>query len=77
MMGQVTLYLEEELTKKMRDRAKQEGISQSQWVAKLIETKLASSWPESVRALAGAWPDFPELTELRQAQGEDTLRESF
>ena len=76
-MGQVTIYLEKELAEKMRDRAKQEGVSQSQWVAQLIETKLSSSWPKSVRALAGAWPDFPELTELRQAHGEDTLRESL
>ena len=76
-MGQVTIYLDEELTKKMRDRAKQEGVSQSQWVARLIGTKLASSWPASVSALAGAWPDFPELSELRQAPGEDTAREPF
>lgn len=76
-MGQVTIYLGEELTKQMRDRARQEGVSQSQWVAKLIESKLASSWPESVRALAGAWPDFAELTELRPTPVEDIPREPF
>lgn len=76
-MSQVTIYLEDELAKKMRERIKGEGVSQSQWIAKLIEEKLGHSWPISVRALAGAWPDFPEMEALRQDQGRDHPRESF
>lgn len=76
-MGQVTIYLEDELAGKMRENAKVEGVSQSQWIARLIEEKLATTWPEPVRRLAGAWSDFPEAEALRQGQGEDVLREPF
>lgn len=76
-MSQVTIYLEDDLAKRMRERAKGEGVSQSQWIAKLIEEKLEGSWPPSVRALAGVWPDFPEAETLRQDQGQDNPRESF
>jgi hypothetical protein len=52
-----------------------EGISQSRWIAKLVEKKLESEWPKSIRQLAGAWPDFPEAEELREDQALDTSRE--
>ena len=76
-MGQVTIYLEDELAKRMRQRAQGEGVSQSQWIARLIEEKLERSWPASVKALAGAWPDFPEAEALRQSQAPDHPREAF
>lgn len=52
-------------------------VCQSQWIARLIEARLARTWPAPVRALAGAWPDLPETEELRQGQGEDILREAL
>lgn len=76
-MSQVTIYLEDDLAKKMRERAKGEGISQSQWIARLIEERLEHSWPTSFKALAGAWPDFPEAEALRKDQGHDHPRELF
>jgi|FLYL01.1.fsa_nt_gi hypothetical protein len=74
-MGQLTLYLDRELAAKVRQAAKSEGVSQSQWVARLIEEKLATRWPEQVRQLAGAWSDLLEAEELRQSRGEDIARE--
>jgi hypothetical protein len=74
-MGQLTLILDQELAEKARQAAKSQGVSQSQWVARLIEEKLTTSWSERVRQLAGAWPDFPEAEELRRSRGQDIARE--
>ena len=75
-MAQVTIYLDDKTTQRMREASIQEGISQSRWVAKLIEEHLTTDWPESIKELAGAWADIPEAKELRQF-GEDVARESF
>lgn len=74
-MSQVTIYLEPELAEKMRRAAESEGVSQSKWVAALVEERLAQRWPASVLALAGAWGDFPEAETLRQGMAEDLPRE--
>jgi hypothetical protein len=76
-MSQITIYLEPELAEKMRRAAESEGLSQSRWIAKLVSDRLSSQWPESVRELAGAWPDFPEAEELRQSAGQDVPREKL
>ena len=46
-------------------------------IARLIEEKLATSWPEPVRRLAGAWSDPHRAEALRHPQGEDALREAL
>ncbi len=74
-MAQLTLYLDAETEAKLRDAAKSEGISQSQWVARLIRERTSSQWPESVLKLAGTWADFPTAEELRKGQPEDFPRE--
>ena len=77
-MSQVTIYLESDLAEKAKEAASSQGLSQSKWIAKLIEARLSSSWPESVKQLAGAWPaTFPEAEVLRERQGKDLPRESF
>ena len=76
-MSQLTLYLDDQTADQLRDAAASEGISQSQWVARLIRDRLRSSWPEHLKALAGAWGDFPELEEIREGQGEDLPRDEF
>ena len=52
-MAQLTLYLDQETVGKMRQAAASEGLSQSQWVARLIRERLDSEWPQAVRELAG------------------------
>ncbi|MEQ6342615.1 MAG: CopG family transcriptional regulator [Gammaproteobacteria bacterium] len=74
-MGQVTVYFEDDIEKRLKSAAKAAGIPVSRWVAALVEEKTRTTWPESVFKLAGAWPDFPEPEELRRAQGEDHTRE--
>lgn len=74
-MGQVTIYLEDELETKMRASAKAMNVSQSKWVASVIREKLVDEWPASVRELPGTWEDFPSSEELREGQPPDNPRE--
>lgn len=74
-MAQLTLYLDADTETKLREAAKSAGVSQSQWVARLIREKTSSQWPESVCQLAGAWADFPTAEELRRDEVEDLPRE--
>ncbi len=71
-MGQVTIYLDPETEKKMRAVVKSTRLSQSKWIANLIEEKIRNDWPQSVIKLAGAWKDFPTVEEIRQTQGTES-----
>ena len=74
-MGQVTIYLEDEVEEKMSQAAKSEHVSKSKWVASLIKAKVATEWPESVTRLAGAWKDLSLAEEGRASFGQDIERE--
>ena len=76
-MGQVTIYLEDEIEEKMSAAAKSEHVSKSKWVARLIEAKVASEWPESIARLAGAWKDLSLAEEGRANLGQDVEREAL
>lgn len=70
-MSQVTLYLDAETEAKLKAAAKASGISVSKWVARLIQERTAERWPDSVRALVGAWSDV----EPGKLSGKDIRRE--
>jgi hypothetical protein len=74
-MGQVTLYLDEETETRLRKAAKQEGLSVSKWVGKLIRRKTSREWPQEIADFAGTWSDFPTVDELRRDTAEDSPRE--
>ena len=76
-MGQMTIYLDNELEVKVQRITKSMHISKSKWVANLIKEKIADEWPESVRNLAGAWTDLPSAEEIREGLGEDIKRQSL
>jgi hypothetical protein len=76
-MGQVTIYLDDETENRLKQAAKTRGVAVSRWISELVREKTATDWPEAVRELAGAWPDFPDADTLRRAQGEDVRREPF
>ena len=76
-MGQVTIYLEEDVEKKMVDAAKSAQLSKSKWIARLIQDKVANEWPPSAVELAGAWEDFPTIDEIRKNEGKDANREAL
>lgn len=76
-MGQVTIYLEDSIEKKMQDAAKSKGLSKSKWIASIIQEKVDTQWPSSVAEAAGTWESFPELDELRSSLGANPKREDF
>ncbi len=77
IMGQVTIYLEDELEAKMAADAKARKLSKSKWVAAVIREKLVNEWPVSVVEPAGNWDDFPPVEEIRGEPTEDIAREKL
>ena len=75
-MGQVTIYLDEELEQKVRLASKQGNVSRSRWIADVIRNHLDSEWPTEVRESSGSWFDFPSLEEIRSGI-ELEAREDF
>jgi len=73
-MGQVTIYLDEETEQRVRAAARADGVSVSRWVADRVRQGTRTDWPASVRALAGAWRDFPSAETIRKGQGRDIPR---
>lgn len=76
-MAQIRLYLDEDTAKQVQLVAHAAGVSNSKWVARLIRTELASTWPAEFQELAGAWRDCPDLREIRENQGADAPREQL
>ena len=76
-MGQVTIYLEDEIEQKMTEAAKSAHLSKSKWIAKVIQEKIADEWPQSVVNLAGSWEDFPDIEEIRGNSVNDAKREEI
>ena len=73
-MGQVTIYLDEETEQQARAAARADGVSLSRWVADRIRRGTRAEWPASVRALAGAWRNFPSAETIRKGQSRDIPR---
>ncbi|MDQ7017477.1 MAG: CopG family transcriptional regulator [Gammaproteobacteria bacterium] len=76
-MGQVTIYLEDEVEQRMVEAAKAAHLSKSKWISGLIRSKVANEWPQSVVELAGSWKDFPSIEEIRSGIGSDLGREEL
>jgi hypothetical protein len=74
-MGQVTIYIDEDTEKKMLKMIQKRGISKSRWIAELIREKTATTWPENVAKLAGAWKDLPTAEQIRKGIRKDARRE--
>ncbi len=73
-MAQLTLQLDAETALEVQRAAEREGLSQSEWVTRLVEAQLKGAWPDAVVQLAGAWPDFPEAEAIRRGykkQGDE------
>ena len=76
-MAQVTIYLPDTVERKARRAAKACGQSVSRWVAEQVVNKLQDEWPKSVLDAAGAFPDFPDLKEIRKGYGPDVARDKL
>jgi predicted transcriptional regulator len=65
-MGQVTIYLDNEIEKKIKDAAKASHVSVSKWIAGIIKEKISAEWTQDIVNLSGSWADdFPTLEEIR------------
>lgn len=76
-MKQLLLEIDETTEAKINVAAKTAGLSTQQWLRQIIEEKTATNWPNSIKALAGAWQDAPFAESLRAAEGHDVAREDF
>lgn len=76
-MPQITLYLDDETERLMREHAKAVGLPYSKWVALLIREKARTEWPDAVRQAAGRFADFPLAEQARTALGTDGERVGF
>lgn len=74
-MSQITIYLDEKLERKIRQRAKTAKLSVSKWIANTVEAQERDSWPADVLASFGAWNDIPDLKSIRTSYGRDARRE--
>jgi hypothetical protein len=74
IMGQVTIYLNDDAEATARAAARAEGVSLSKWVSGRIGRGARVEWPAVVRQLAGAWSDLPSAEQLRRSQGKDVAR---
>ncbi len=71
-MAKITISLDDEVLALVKAATKTAGISQSQWIAEAVRLRVKKEWPDSVLAMAGAWPDFPAAEEIRESQGTDS-----
>ena len=76
-MTQLVLELDTETALKVQEAAERAGLTRDEWLVKLIEGQVGGRWPDPVKQLSGAWPDFPEVKSLREQQQEDVPRETF
>ena len=76
-MGQVTIYLEEAVERKMVAAAESAHLSKSKWISRLIQEKVENEWPPSIVEMAGAWGNFPDIAVIRSNQEQDAKREAL
>ena len=76
-MARITLYIDDETAAKLKEAAKQAGLSRSRWLANLIQQSTATESPPAVRELAGAWTDLKTAKSLRRGAGRDARRQRF
>ena len=76
-MKQLIVEIDETTEARIITAAKTAGLSAQQWLKRIIDEKTVSSWPDSVKALAGSWQDAPFAEELRSGEGQDISREDF
>lgn len=76
-MAQITIYLDDDTSRRAREAAATAGVSVSRWIAEMIRHHSVSEWPAGVAALAGSWSEIPTADELRLHPPDDLPRESL
>src|SRR5882757_7242096 len=67
-MSQITIYLDDETEKLVKQHVKGSGESASKWIAGAIQKRARSEWPADVLAVFGSWKDddYPSAAKLRK-----------
>ena len=77
-MTQIVLDINEKVLQTLQQQASESGTTPQQWLENLILQHLSPEWPNSVRALIGAWAgEFPNVESLRHTSANDLPRESL
>ena len=76
-MGKITVYIEDEVEKKMLSAVKSSKLSKSKWIAQLIQEKVDNEWPLSIMNMAGTWQDYPSINDIRSYERHDGNPESL
>lgn len=76
-MAHLTIYLSDEVEKRVRKAAKVAKVSVSKWVAERVTNSVETAWPPEFLKLAGAFPELPDAAEIRQGLGVDVPRETL
>lgn len=76
-MGRLTIDLDGDTSRRVADAAAAAHMAVGEWIAAMVRARVTTEWPSDVRALAGAWPDFPELDDLRANAAQDIKREDW
>ncbi len=63
-MGQVSLYIDDDILKKAKALSKKMKISLSKFISLKLKESLEDSWPEDYEKLFGSIPDFPDIDNL-------------
>jgi hypothetical protein len=74
-MAQLTIQIDDELALRIHAATQAAGTTTSEWIADAARQRIQAQWPQFVRDLAGAWPDFPTAEEIRSDAGPDLMRE--
>ena len=73
-MPQLHCYIKDELADKLQEKAQQENLSVSKYLALLVEKEIQTQWPEGYFELFGSWKG-DDLE--RPPQGDYEQRESL
>lgn len=76
-MAHLIVCLTDDVERRVRKAAKAAMVNVSEWVAERVAKSVESVWPPEFLALAGSFPDFPDVDELRKGNGADIRRESL
>ncbi|MBM4368572.1 MAG: CopG family transcriptional regulator [Deltaproteobacteria bacterium] len=76
-MSQVTIYMDDETEAKAKAAAQEAGVSLSRWIAGVLKSRVATTWPADVAGLAGSWRSGGDGSDFGQAEGTDLPREQL
>lgn len=75
-MANITIYLSDEVERRIRQAAEAQGKSVSRWISGRLTELVDQSPAGELLLLAGAFPDFPDIDDLRAGYGPDARREN-